>query len=181
MTQRDAIVSILKDWDNTSLIDAWNEHCNNDGYSDERVFFMGEFNDFFCNMTPLDIVSMVEHTNFRTNDEFFAYDSYGRLVSFDYIEDYSCFDYDQLADYFINNGDDNTDDVDRDELTSLFYDAMEIGDRSSNSFNYDVLLDILTKYIEDNNIDILTDDWDEVAGEFIEFLHTDYNEKTEED
>ena len=62
----------------------------------------------------------------------------------------------------------------------LFYNAM-IGDRIRNTFNYDVLLDILTKYIDENNIDILTDDWSKTEREFIEFLHTEYNEETEED
>ena len=177
----DAVIQILRDWNNSDLINAWNEYCDDKGSSDNRVYMMCEFNDFFNHLTPLDIIEMVEHTTFYTNSDYFAYDNYGRLVSFDDVEDYYCFDFTELAEYLTENGDNNTEEVDRDELLSLLYDAMEIGDRTSNSLNQDVLMNVLEKFIENNDHDILTGDWDEITGEFVEYLHTDYNEDNEEE
>jgi hypothetical protein len=182
MNKIDAVVEILKEWKYDTLIEAWNEYCDNSNNGEESVYPMDSFNDFYCNMSPLDIVSMVEHTNFNSSDDYFAYDGYGRIESFDYITYYSRFEFSELAKYIIDNGDgDLSEDIDRDELISLMYDAMEIGDKIDNKFNYDIAIDALNKFIDENNYDALTDDWDDITGEFIEYIHTEYNDEEDDE
>lgn len=170
MNKIDAVVKILEEWKYDSLLEAWNEYCDNSNNGDEAIYPMDSFNDLYCNMSPIDIVSMVENTSFNSNDDYFAYDGYGRIESFDYVTYYSRFDFSELAKYIIDYGDgDLSEDIDRDELISMMYDAMDI---SSN-----ITLDVLNKFIDENNYDVLTDDWDDITGEFIEYIHTEYNDE----
>lgn len=170
MNKIDAVVEILKEWDDNSLVEAWNDYCDNSNNGDEAVYPMDSFNDLYCDMPPIDIVSMVEHTNFNSGDDYFAYDGYGRIESFDNITDYTRFEYSELAQYLIDNGDgDLSENIDRNELMSLLYDDMDISS--------DIALDVLSKFIDENNYDVLTDDWDDITGEFIEYIHTDYNDE----
>lgn len=178
MNKINAVVGILSDCNYDLLIEAWNDYCDNSNNGDETVYPMDSFNDLYCNTSPIDIVSMVEYTSFKSRDDYFAYDGYGRIESFDFITDYSRFDFSELAKYLIDNGDGNlSEDIDREGLISLMYDYMEIGDKINNKFNYDNAIDALNKFINENNYDVLTDDWDDITEEFIEYIHTDYNDE----
>lgn len=176
MDKKDVVISIIKEWDNSDLVDAWNKFCEDSNNNDERIYSMFEFNEFFNHLTPLEVIDLVDKHLFGTNDDYFAYDNYGRIVSFDDIDDYYCFDFSQLADYLIENGDDDITEVSKEELMTEFYDLEHIGFRVSCSLNDDIVMNSLEKYIEENNYNLLTDEWDEIAVNFIEYYYSDNND-----
>lgn len=176
MDKKDVVISIIKEWDNSDLVEVWNKFCDDSNNNDERIDMMFEFDDFFSHLKPLEIIDLVDKNLFCTNDEYFAYDNYGRIVSFDDIDDYYCFDYSRLADYLIENGDDDVTEVSKDELMNEFYDLKHIGSRTGFQLNDDIVMDSLEKYLDENEYNLLTDEWDEIAVNFIEYFHSDNND-----
>lgn len=175
MDKNEIVISIIEEWDNSDLAEAWNKLCEDSNYDDERIYSMFEFNEFFNHLTPLEVIDLVD-SRFNTNDDYFAYDNYGRIVSFDNIDDYYCFDFSQLADYLIDCGDDEVTEVSKEELMNEFYDLKHIGSRTGFQLNDDIVMDSLEKYLDENDYNLLTDDWDEIAVNFIEYFHSDNND-----
>lgn len=175
MDKKEIVISIIEEWDNSDLVDAWNKFCEDSNNNDERIYSMFEFNELFNHLTPLDVIDLVD-SRFSTNADYFAYDNYGRIVSFDNIDDYYCFDFSQLADYLIDKGDDDVTEVSKDELMTEFYDLKNIGSRTGFQLNDDIVMDSLEKYLDENDYNLLTDDWDEIAVDFIEYFHSDNND-----
>ena len=161
MNKIDAIIDIIKTyWSNKELVDAWNLRCEKKEYMDEFIEDMSFFDEIFQNLSPLEIVDKVRGCNFRTEDDYFAFNGYGNPESFSYIEDYSRFSYDELAEYLADNGDSLTKKVDSDELLAYFVE--EYFDDNDN------VRDILSTIIEegDEPFDLLMDDWDDLFEAF---------------
>ena len=161
MNKIDAIINIIKDyWSNKELVDAWNLRCEKKEYMDEFIEDMSFFDEIFQNLSPLEIIDKVRGCNFRTEDDYFAFNGYGNPESFSYIEDYSRFSYDELAEYLADNGDSLTKKVDSDELLAYFVE--EYFDDNDN------VRDILSTIIEegDEPFDLLMDDWDDLFEAF---------------
>lgn len=161
MNKIDAIIDIIKTyWSNKELVDAWNLRCEKKEYMDEFIEDMSFFDEIFQNLSPLEIVDKVRGCNFRTEDDYFAFNGYGNPESFSYIEDYSRFSYDELAEYLADNGDSLTKKVDSDELLAYFVE--EYFDDDDN------VRDILSTIIEegDEPFDLLMDDWDDLFEAF---------------
>ena len=161
MNKIDAIIDIIKTyWSNKELVDAWNLRCEKKEYMDEFIEDMSFFDEIFQNLSPLEIVDKVRGCNFRTEDDYFAFNGYGNPESFSYIEDYSRFSYDELAEYLADNGDSLTKKVDSDELLDYFVE--EYFDDDDN------VRDILSTIIEegDEPFDLLMDDWDDLFEAF---------------
>ena len=157
MDKIDAIIDIIKTyWSNKELVDAWNLRCEKKEYMDEFIEDMSFFDEIFQNLSPLEIVDKVRGCNFRTEDDYFAFNGYGNPESFSYVEDYSRFSYDELAEYLADNGDSLTKKVDSDELLAYFVE--EYFDNDDN------VRDILSTIIEegDEPFDLLMDDWDDL-------------------
>ena len=157
MNKIDAIIDIIKTyWSNKELVDAWNLRCEKKEYMDEFIEDMSFFDEIFQNLSPLEIVDKVRGCNFRTEDDYFAFNGYGNPESFSYVEDYSRFSYDELAEYLADNGDSLTKKVDSDELLAYFVE--EYFDDDDN------VRDILSTVIEegDEPFDLLMDDWDDL-------------------
>ena len=157
MNKIDAIIDIIKTyWSNKELVDAWNLRCEKKEYMDEFIEDMSFFDEIFQNLSPLEIVDKVRGCNFRTEDDYFAFNGYGNPESFSYVEDYSRFSYDELAEYLADNGDSLTKKVDSDELLAYFVE--EYFDNDDN------VRDILSTIIEegDEPFDLLMDDWDDL-------------------
>ena len=157
MNKIDAIIDIIKTyWSNKELVDAWNLRCEKKEYMDEFIEDMSFFDEIFQNLSPLEIVDKVRGCNFRTEDDYFAFNGYGNPESFSYIEDYSRFSYEELAEYLADNGDSLTKKVDSDELLAYFVE--EYFDDDDN------VRDILSTVIEegDEPFDLLMDDWDDL-------------------
>ena len=161
MNKIDAIIDIIKTyWSNKELVDAWNLRCEKKEYMDEFIEDMSFFDEIFQNLSPLEIVDKVRGCNFRTEDDYFAFNGYGNPESFSYVEDYSRFSYDELAEYLADNGDSLTKKVDSDELLAYFVE--EYFDDDDN------VRDILSTIIEegDEPFDLLMDDWDDLFEAF---------------
>lgn len=161
MNKIDAIIDIIKTyWSNKELVDAWNLRCEKKEYMDEFIEDMSFFDEIFQNLSPLEIVDKVRGCNFRTEDDYFAFNGYGNPESFSYIEDYSRFSYEELAEYLADNGDSLTKKVDSDELLAYFVE--EYFDNDDN------VRDILSTIIEegDEPFDLLMDDWDDLFETF---------------
>lgn len=161
MNKIDAIIDIIKsNWSNQELVDAWNLRCEKKEYMDEFIEDMSFFDEIFQNLSPLEIVDKVRGCNFRTEDDYFAFNGYGNPESFSYVEDYSRFSYDELAEYLADNGDSLTKKVDSDELLAYFVE--EYFDDDDN------VRDILSTIIEegDEPFDLLMDDWDDLFEAF---------------
>lgn len=161
MNKIDAIIDIIKsNWSTDELVNAWNLRCEKKEYMDELIEDMSFFDEIFQNLSPLEIVDKVRGCNFRTEDDYFAFNGYGNPESFSYIEDYSRFSYDELAEYLADNGDSLTKKVDSDELLAYFVE--EYFDDDDN------VRDILSTIIEegDEPFDLLMDDWDDLFEAF---------------
>ena len=161
MNKIDAIIDIIKsNWSTDELVDAWNLRCEKKGYMDEFIENMSSFDEMFQNLSPLEIIDKVRGCNFRTEDDYFAFNGYGNPESFSYVEDYSRFSYDELAEYLADNGDSLTKEVDSDELLAYFVE--EYFDDDDN------VRDILSTIIEegDEPFDLLMDDWDDLFEAF---------------
>ena len=161
MDKIDAIIDIIKTyWSNKELVDAWNLRCEKKEYMDEFIEDMSFFDEIFQNLSPLEIIDKVRGCNFRTEDDYFAFNGYGNPESFSYVEDYSRFSYDELAEYLADNGDSLTKKVDSDELLAYFVE--EYFDDDDN------VRDILSTIIEegDEPFDLLMDDWDDLFEAF---------------
>ena len=157
MNKIDAIIDIIKsNWPTDELVNAWNLRCEKKEYMDEFIEDMSFFDEIFQNLSPLEIVDKVRGCNFRTEDDYFAFNGYGNPESFSYVEDYSRFSYDELAEYLADNGDSLTKKVDSDELLAYFVE--EYFDDDDN------VRDILSTVIEegDEPFDLLMDDWDDL-------------------
>ena len=161
MDKIDAIIDIIKsNWSTNELVNAWNLRCEKKEYMDEFIEDMSFFDEIFQGLSPLEIIDKVRGCNFRTEDDYFAFNGYGNPESFSYVEDYSRFSYDELAEYLADNGDSLTKEVDSDELLAYFVE--EYFDDDDN------VRDILSTIIEecDEPFDLLMDDWDDLFEAF---------------
>jgi hypothetical protein len=181
MNKTEAIVEIIKGWSDSELLVAWNEYCDKKGYSDNIIYSMDSFNECFGGMEPLDIIDMVRGCDFSPSDDYFSYTSCGNIISFNYVEDYSEFDYDYLAEFLGEDGDNYTADVDRDELKTAFIEELINTYESLEGLTEDEVSEKFTEFIEENCYDLLTDDWDLMAEEFIESFDTEAETNDEED
>lgn len=158
MNKIDSIVQIIKNnWDMSDIVYAWNRRCEEMGYSDDFIEYMHSFNDLFSGLSPLEIVETVRNCQFCTSDEYFAYNNYGNLVSFDDVEDYDSFSYEELAEYIVDGGDCGIEEVNTDQLLNEFIDEYFADYDSEAMFN------LLSEYMEEETFDVLMDDWDVLA------------------
>ena len=161
MDKIDAIIDIIKsNWSTNELVNAWNLRCEKKEYMDEFIEDMSFFDEIFQGLSPLEIIDKVRGCNFRTEDDYFAFNGYGNPESFSYVEDYSRFGDEELAEYLADNGDSLTKEVDSDELLAYFVE--EYFDDDDN------VRDILSTIIEegDEPFDLLMDDWDDLFEAF---------------
>lgn len=97
---KEKIIEVLENLSDDDVMDIWNDELypydNN-----EHVFEMSEINDILSiNYTPLEIIEMVQNGKFCICDDYFAFDDYGNLISFNDISDK--IDLYAIADYAIN-------------------------------------------------------------------------------
>lgn len=97
---KEKIIEVLENLSDNDVMDIW----NNELYpydNDEHVFEMSEINDILSNnYTPLEIIEIVQNGKFYSCDDYFAFDDYGNLISFNDI--YGKADLYIIADYAIN-------------------------------------------------------------------------------
>ena len=165
MNKIDAIIDIIKsNWSTDELVDAWNLRCEKKGYMDEFIENMSSFDEMFQNLSPLEIIDKVRGCNFCTGDDYFAFNGYGNLESFSYAEDYSCFSYEELAEYLVDNGDSLTTHVDTDELLEAFiYEYFD-------NYDFDQIKCVIETYMGNNTFDLLMDNWDDLNEDILNYI-----------
>jgi hypothetical protein len=114
------------------------------------------FDDLFGDMSPLDIVRRVQYGDFRPDDDYFAFNGYGNLVSFNDLSDYGPFSYEVLAEYLVDNGDGDFE-VDTDMLQDYFIEEYFA------DMEWVEITALIDKISEDEPFDLLMDDWDDLA------------------
>ena len=165
MNKIDAIIDIIKsNWSTDELVNAWNLRCEKKGYMDEFIENMSSFDEMFQNLSPLEIIDKVRGCNFCTGDDYFAFNGYGNLESFSYAEDYSCFSYEELAEYLVDNGDSLTTNVDTDELLEVFiYEYFD-------NYDFDQIKCVIETYMGNNTFDLLMDNWDDLNEDILNYI-----------
>ena len=165
MNKIDAIIDIIKsNWSTDELVNAWNLRCEKKGYMDEFIENMSSFDEMFQNLSPLEIIDQVRGCNFCTGDDYFAFNGYGNLESFSYTEDYSCFSYEELAEYLVDNGDSLTTNVDTDELLEAFiYEYFD-------NYDFDQIKCVIETYMGNNTFDLLMDNWDDLNEDILNYI-----------
>ena len=165
MDKIQAIIDIIKtNWSTDELVKAWNLRCEKKGYMDELIEDMSFFDEMFQNLSPLEIVDKVKGCNFCTGDDYFAFNGYGNPESFSYVEDYSRFSYEELAEYLVDNGDSLTTNVDTYELLEAFiYEYF-------GNYGFDQIKQTIETYMEDNTFDLLMDSWDDLNRDVLDYI-----------
>ena len=168
MDKIQAIIDIIKtNWSTDELVNAWNLRCEKKEYMDEFIENMSSFDEMFQNLSPLEIIDKVRGCNFCTGDDYFAFNGYGNLESFSYAEDYSCFSYEELAEYLVDNGDSLTTNVDTDELLEAFiYEYFD-------NYDFDQIKCVIETYIGNNTFDLLMDNWDDLNEDILNYIEED--------
>ena len=165
MDKIQAIIDIIKsNWSNNELVDAWNLRCDESNYMDDRIEYMDTFDELFCGLKPSEIAEKVYKRDFRTGDDFFAFNGYGNLESFSDVEDYSRFSYEELAEYLAENGDSLTTDIDTDELLESF--IYEYFDH----YDFGQIKCVIETDMKNNTFDLLMDNWDDLNEDILNYI-----------
>jgi len=69
----------------SDLLIAWNIRCDILQYMDDSIFNMDEFNELMSGFEPIYIAMRIFYGDFSPNHDFFMFNGYGNLVSFDYL------------------------------------------------------------------------------------------------
>ena len=104
MTKTEMIKDLLENMSESQLYTIVNEYFDKTNYYDDRIYDMDEFNEIMSGMSPSDIATKIFYGDFRPNDNYFRFDGYANLQSFDYISDEV--DLEEIADYIIDNDED---------------------------------------------------------------------------
>ena len=104
MTKTEMIKDLLENMSESQLYTIVNEYFDKTEYYDDRIYDMEEFDEMMDDMLPSDIAIKIFYGDFRPNDNYFKFDGYDNLQSFDYISDEV--DLEEIADYIVDNDED---------------------------------------------------------------------------
>lgn len=101
------------------LVNIWNRYCDSAGYQDDMIYRMSELNELLEGYKPMEVAEMIHFGNFNPMHEYFYFDGYGNLGSFEFLE-YSDCGYDEyaLSEYAVEQGDD----LENDEIAEILAD-----------------------------------------------------------
>ena len=99
------IKAIIDAMDDGDKIELWNASCYECGYVDDEICYMQNFDELMSDETPSKIAIRIFYGgNFNPNQDYFAFDGYANLVSFDFTDDEgSPFCLDDLVDRIVRN------------------------------------------------------------------------------
>lgn len=102
MTKAEMINDYLFTIADSDLIELWNEYCDDNYCSDQRVYQMDELDELLHGCTATEILESVD-SDFSTYDDYFIKDDYDLLES--HSDVFDIVDIDELTDYIIDNSD----------------------------------------------------------------------------
>lgn len=144
-------------WSNEDIIRAWNNYCSEE-CMDDYIYDNDEY--FFEEMFEKadDAVRAVCYGEYHYQDEYVVFNAYGNLDSFDYWKDEnSPIDLDILAEYLVDNGDSDTPGIE--DLDSDFIEKFA----EENNVDINEVEEIVNNYLEEEDFDFLTEDWEDLA------------------
>ena len=146
------VLSIHNDW-----------YC--DSYPDDYIYENDEynFNEWMGSKSPYEVAMALEISDWDSSQAYFKINGYGNIESFDYIEDE--IDYDELADYLVNNPKYIEDYVDDEDIILAFscY-AESLTDEEIDGIDAETLIN---------------EDWDDVIEEIIDDREEEEEEEEE--
>ena len=104
MTKTEMIKDLLENMSESQLYIITNEYFDKAEYYDDRIYDMEEFDEMISGMSPWNIATKIFYGDFNPYHNYFKFDGYSNLQSFDYISDEV--DLEKIADYIIDNDED---------------------------------------------------------------------------
>lgn len=166
--RKEAIIAILKVMDTDVLVDVWNEYCTEENM-DDYIWSNDELTlqeMFSGNSAVSDALRAAFYGDYRYFDEYVVFNAYGNLKSYDDYNVVEQIDFDNLAEYIMDNDCREIQDVWIEDIHGDFEDYF------NNKFE-DVSID------EDYNLsswNLLTEDWDDIAQEVLDEIKDNENE-----
>lgn len=97
------LVELFENMDDCDKISMHNNYCDAINDTDSQIFEMWDFDDIMFGQSASNIASMVCNGEFDTSDEYFTFNGYGNLMSFDYWNIDSHIEFDDIAHYCLDN------------------------------------------------------------------------------
>ena len=151
-------------WNEAERVSAWNEYCDRNNIMDDYIYSMYDIDDILGKRKVSEILDIISD-NFNSRADFFLFNGYGYLVSGDYADDFDCYDEDAVAEYIAENGGYDFPDIDEDYLVDGFVSLFDEGEEER-----------VREFLEENDIDLLDEDWDSVVEEVDKYLKTGNSE-----
>lgn len=117
--KKQVIIDIINNMSDDEVVRIWNDYRNAADYSDDYIYSIDEIDEILSDAKPWEILRMGFYGDFRPCDNFFMFDGYSNLKSFNCPSDeiYP----DEIAEYCI----DNDQDFDNDEIREILDDEEE--------------------------------------------------------
>lgn len=64
----------------------YNDYFSENGYEDDYIYDMDSFDECMENIAPSTLACMIHFGEFNPTDNYFKFNGYGNLVSFDYVD-----------------------------------------------------------------------------------------------
>ena len=156
MDKKTIIISILKEIDTDKLISAWNTYCCDENMED-YIYENNEYNINEVFTKPGEALRAACYGHYRYDDKYFVLNVYGSLESFEEYDAKKHIDFGMFADYIMENG--------CDEINDVLYEDLQYEFLRYFNEKYGTTLDAedYERIPEDANL--VTDDWDELAEE----------------
>lgn len=93
----------------------FNQYCEENRYNDDMVVDMEELPNYLSHES-MDIVRMIEGCpDFNSSDNYFSFDGYGNLYSYNYVEDNKAFYLMDITEWLVGSGE-RTEEEEVDEI-----------------------------------------------------------------
>lgn len=158
--KKKSIITALENLDSSTLISVWNEYCSEHGDMDDYIYDNDEYtlNEMF--QTIDEALRAVCFGEYRYNDEYFIFNGYGNLESFDRYNVGEHIYLSDLADFIVDYGCDELSEDD-DIMEGITEDFLYYANGKFNDVDF----------TEDDipyGTDLIDEDWDEVVEDMRE-------------
>lgn len=87
MTRYEKILEALRKFNTEEIVILHNMYCEACNDMDSYVYYMEEFNDIMEDYAPNDLARTIFYGDFRPNDDYFRFNGYANLESFNYYDE----------------------------------------------------------------------------------------------
>lgn len=104
MTRKEKIQAVIDDMSDEDLIEIHNKYCKEVDWLEDYVYPMSEFDSQMWYKTPIEIAFAIRYGSFNPRHQYFCFNGYGNLESFDKMSDFNRLDTSEIAEYIDENG-----------------------------------------------------------------------------